>query len=594
MANKAELAALALLWAAACAPPALAQAATAPASAPASADARLKALYEAEWDWRQREQARLPDDGNGEGGADDHFPRVDPASQARRLKYWRRALAALDAIPADRLSPAARVDAAVFREVLAAFVARGRFRDWEMPFNADSNYWSSIAPRAPLRDAAAYRRYLGRMRDLPRYFAEQEANMRAGLARGFSVPRVTLAGRDASVVPFTAAEPERNPFYEAFRRMPPSVPAAEADAMRAEAGRLIAGSVAPAYARLLAFLRTEYVPRARTTLAADSLPDGRAFYDAQVREFTTLPLTAAEIHRTGLAEVARIEDEMRATVKRSGFAGDLPAFRRYLRTDPRFYAKTPDELMGVSAYVAKRVDGELGHVLGFLPRTRFTIRPVPPEIAPFYTAGRGGLESCLMNTHDLGARPLYQIPALTLHECAPGHSLQAAIAREGPAKPRFRRRTYFSGYGEGWGLYTEWLGTEMGIYRDAYEAFGRQSYEMWRACRLVIDTGVHRYGWSRDRAIAYLLDHTALSRHEVETEVDRYISWPGQALAYKLGELTIRRLRGEAEAKLGTRFDRRRFHDLVLGLGAVPLPVLESETRAWIARGGPDTTGYAP
>jgi uncharacterized protein (DUF885 family) len=338
----------------------------------------------------------------------------------------------------------------------------------------------------------------------------------------------------------------------------------------------------PAYRKLLDFYRTEYLPKARTTVSAQALPDGDAFYRAQIREFTTLDLSPEEIHEIGLKEVARIDDEMRKTMRESGFKGSFEEFLKFLRTDPQFYAKTPDELMGVSAYVAKRTDNVIGDYFGLLPRRRFGIIPVPDALAPFYTAGRGGLENCQMNTYNLPTRPLYNIPALTLHECAPGHSFQAALAEERKEMPRFRRNIYFSGYGEGWGLYTEWLGNEMGIYRTPYERFGQLSYEMWRAARLVIDTGVHLKGWSRQQAIDYLASHTALSEHEVETEVDRYLSWPGQALAYKLGELTIRRLRSEAESTLGPKFDQRGFHDTILGMGAVPLKTLEEQMRAWI------------
>jgi uncharacterized protein (DUF885 family) len=239
------------------------------------------------------------------------------------------------------------------------------------------------------------------------------------------------------------------------------------------------------------------------------------------------------------------------------------------------------------------VDGRIGDYFGFLPRHRFAIRPVAPAIAPFYTAGRGGLDACQMNTHDLPSRPLYNIPALTLHECSPGHSFQAGVALEQPALPAFRRDVYFSGFGEGWGLYTEYLGEEMGIYRTPYERFGRLSYEMWRAARLVIDTGIHAYGWDREKAIDYLAARTALSRHEVGTEVDRYISWPAQALSYKLGELTLRRVRARAEDALGPRFDIRKFHDVVLSLGSVPLPVLEARIDAFIADGGQGLAGMA-
>jgi len=342
--------------------------------------------------------------------------------------------------------------------------------------------------------------------------------------------------------------------------------------------------VLPAYRKLLQFYRSEYLPRARTGVSARELPDGDAYYRAQVREFTTLELSPEEIHQIGLKEVARINAEMRKTIVESGFKGSFEEFLKFLRTDPQFYAKTPDELMGVSSYVAKRVDNVIGNYFGLLPRRRHGIIPVPEALAPFYTAGRGGLENCQMNTYNLPTRPLYNIPALTLHECTPGHSFQAALAEERKEMPSFRRNIYFSGYGEGWGLYTEWLGNEMGIYRTPYERFGQLSYEMWRAARLVIDTGLHRYGWSRQRAIDYLASHTALSQHEVETEVDRYISWPGQALAYKLGELTIRRLRAEAERELGPRFDQKAFHDTILGMWAVPLSVLEEQMREFIKR----------
>ncbi|KHL25126.1 hypothetical protein PK98_12495 [Croceibacterium mercuriale] len=570
--------------------PALAQEASATSVAASrtdtDADARLRALYEREWAWRQEQFARITDASGGDKPAD-HLPRVDPAVQAARLAYWQAALAELDAIPVDRLSEEEQVNAAVLRTSLEAFVADGRYRGWEMPLNADSNFWSYLAEQRPLADAEEYRRYLGRMRDVPRYFDEQIANMRAGLARGFSVPRVTLAGRDASIAAHAVAGPQDNPFWAPFAAMPASIPAAEQAALRAEAERAIGEAVVPAYTKLLAFFRDEYLPGTRTTLAARDLPDGAAYYAAQIREYTTLDLSAEEIHAIGLAEVARIEAEMQLTMAEAGHTGTFAEFLQFLRTDPRFIARDGDELLGYAALVSKRADGELKNVIGRLPRYRFTILPVPDAIAPFYTAGRGGLEACYMNTHDLPSRPLYNIPALVLHECNPGHSLQAALALEGPARPAFRRQAYFSGYGEGWGLYVEWLGTSMGIYRTPYERFGRQTYEMWRAARLVIDTGVHHHGWSREQAIAYLADRTALSRHEVETEVDRYISWPGQALAYKLGELTLRRKRADAEAALGAGFDQRRFHDLVLDLGSVPLPVLEARIDRWIAAGGP-------
>ena len=272
----------------------------------------------------------------------------------------------------------------------------------------------------------------------------------------------------------------------------------------------------------------------------------------------------------------RIRAEMERIKSEAGYKGTLAEFFTFLRTDPQFYAKTPRELLSYSAYVSKKADWKLSETIGFLPRRRHGIRPVPEALAPIYTGGRGGLEACLMNTYNLPARPLYTLAALTLHECTPGHSFQAALALEGPERPAFRRSTSFSGYGEGWGLYTEWLGTVMGIYETPYEDFGRLTYEMWRACRLVIDTGIHQFGWTREQAMSYLRDRAPLAEHEITTEIDRYIAWPGQALAYKLGQLEILRLRDEARARLGAAFDIRAFHDAVLGNGALGLEALRS------------------
>ena len=552
------------------------------AAAPAaSADARLKALYETYADWDQKESG-LFQDAKGENQSGDYLPKVDPATQQARAKYQQGLLDQLNAIPAASLSSTEQVNAAVLREILEAAVADAKFRDWEMPANSDSNFWTYLNERNPLDDAAAYRRYIARMRDVPRYFGEQVANMRAGLKRGFTPPQATLTGRDGSISSFIKPA-EQSAFYEAFKSMPATISVAEQARLRAEGKEAIDQAVVPAYQNLLTFYRDTYVPGTRKTIAAHDLPNGDAYYRSQIRKFTTLELTPKQIHDIGLKEVARIEAEMQQTMKDSGFKGTFPEFLNFLKTDLQFIARNPDDLLGVSAYAAKRVDGKLKDYFELLPRRRFTIIPVPEALAPFYTSGRGGLESCQMNTYDLPSRPLYNIPVLTLHECVPGHSFQAALAKEGPALPRFRRNIYFSGYGEGWGLYTEYLGIEMGIYRTPYERFGQQSYAMWRAVRLVIDTGMHSQGWSRQRAIDYLAGHTALSQHEVETEVDRYISWPGQALSYKLGDLTIRRLRSEAEQQLGTRFDIKKFHTMLLGLGSVPLPVLEEQVHQFIA-----------
>jgi uncharacterized protein (DUF885 family) len=573
---------LAIAGAAAIVAPVHAQApAAAHQPAPSAADRRLKALYDGYAAWDAKESGNFQDS-RGETKPADYLPRVDAATQQRRAAHLQDLLKQLTAIPVAQLSPAEKVNAAVFRTILENAISDAHFRLWEMPFNSDSNFWTYLDAK-PLQDAAEYRRYIARMRDVPRFFDEEMVNMRAGLTRGFSVPRATLEGRDASIAAFLADDVTKSPFYKAFEKMPATIPAAEQQALRAEGQAAIRDAVQPAYRKLLDFYRNDYLPRTRTTVSARDLPDGDAFYRAQIREYTTTDLSPEEIHQIGLKQVAGIEAEMQQTMRDSGFKGSFADFLKFLKTDPQFIAKTPDELMGVSSYVAKRTDNVIGNYFGKLPRRRFGIIPVPDALAPFYTSGRGGLENCMMNTYNLPVRPLYNIPALTLHECEPGHSFQAALSEEQKALPRFRQNLYFSGYGEGWGLYCEWLGNEMGIYRTPYEKFGQQSYAMWRAARLVIDTGVHRYGWSRSQAIDYLASHTALSQHEVETEVDRYISWPGQALSYKIGELTIRRLRAEAETRLGPKFDIRGFHDTFLDMGAVPLNVLEDQMHAWMA-----------
>jgi uncharacterized protein (DUF885 family) len=553
------------------------------------ADRQVKLLYEAEWTWRGKEFGNPDDDMTSRAG---YLPRVDAASQDRRRDYWSHALAALDAIPEAQIS-AERVNAAVFRTVLQAFVAQQKFRDYEAPFTSGGSFWGSLAPRSGLGSVAEYRAYIGRMRDVPRYFDEQVVNMRAGLERGFTPPQVSIEGRETSITPFADRDAEKNPFYVPFIEMPSGISAKDREALRAEARTVIVQSVAPAYARLLPFVRDEYIPRARKTLAAEELPEGPAYYRAKIREFTTLDLIPERIHEIGLGEVARIDADMQATMKSTGWKGDFQGFLVFLKTDPQFYAKTPYELIARATYIANKINGRLKYTLGLLPRYRFTILPTPAAVAPFGTGGNGGLESCVMNTYNLPARPFYTLPSLVLHECSPGHSLQAALALESPNQPELRKNTYFSGYGEGWGLYSEWLGIGMGIYETPYEEFGRETYEMWRAARLVVDTGIHHMHWTRQQAIDFLSHHTALSDHEVTTEVDRYISWPGQALAYKLGEMTIRRKRADAESKLGANFDQRWFNDTVLALGAVPLPVLERRLDDWIASGGKNPNAAA-
>ncbi len=546
-----------------------------------TADQRLKAVYDAEWQWRLTQTGQIEDGLDTKPGP--RLPCVTPACQTERQRKWQQVLDQIAAIPDVELSPTERLNKAVLAESLRAEVVGIKWRTYEMAINSDVNVWNYLPAQVPFRTVQEYRNYISRMRDVPRWFDENQANMRAGMKRGFTPPAVTMKGRDATLA--NQIKPGKDsPFYTPFTVMPASIPAFEQDQLRAEARDVIDRIVNPAQTRMLGFLRTEYLPGLRASTGARDLPDGVAWYRDQVKEFTTTDLSPESIHQIGLKEVARIDTDLRAAMAQSGFKGEYKDFLIFLRTDPQFYARTADELLGFSSYVIKRMDGKLKDIFTTLPRHRFTLRPVADAIAPTYTSGRGGLDACYMNTYDLKSRPLFMLTALTLHECVPGHSHQGAMALEAPAAPPFRRQTYFSGYGEGWGLYTEYLGRELGMYRNAYEEFGRASFENWRASRLVVDTGLHLMGWSRDQAIAYLEEHTALARHDIEIEVDRYISWPGQALAYKLGEMSIRKLRAEAETTLGGGFDLRRFHDTLLGLGSVPLPVMEAEMRAWMAR----------
>ncbi len=549
-----------------------------------AADERFRALYEAEWRWRKDQ---LPGGEDSNQPLADHLPKVDPASQQERRVYWEDTLRKVKALAPADLSPEEQVNYDIYRAQLEVLIDNQRFRDFEMPANSDSAFWTDLGytARRPFRTLTDYEHWIAQMRDIPRYFGEEMDEMRAGLKRGFTPPRVTLEGRDASITAVTNATPEGSLFYTPFRDMP-GIAAGRQAALRAQGLATIRDVVQPAYVKLLQFMRTEYLPGARTTLAAEALPDGKNYYRAKIREFTTLDMEPEAIHGLGVAEVERLHaamlDEMRAT----GFTGDFAEFLKFLRTDPRFYAKTPQELLMRAAWIAKVFDGKASTYFGYLPRARFAIKPVPEDLAPFYTAGRGGPGVYLLNTYDLPSRPLYNLAALTLHESAPGHAFQIPIAMEHQGQPEFRRHSYISAYGEGWALYCEKLGDEMGMYETPYDRFGMLGYQIWRAARLVVDTGVHAEGWTREQALDYLREYTALPEREIGTEVDRYIAWPGQALSYYLGERAILEGRERAEKALGERFNIRAFHDAVLELGSVPLPVLTARIDRFIAAGG--------
>lgn len=565
---------------------------TAVAAAPAqaavaqTADQRFEAIYKAEWEWRTQQSAPNED---SPAGTAKRLPDVGPKVQAEKLQRWEATERALAAIDPATLTPANRVNYAVYKGQIDALLAEQRYREYEKPLNADTSFWGDIAgwAREPLENETAYRNYIAMLREVPRYYDQQIANMRAGLKRGFTPSAITLKGRDLGVAQVAEAKSlDDQAFYAPFRKMPSTIPAATQAALRKEGEAAIREAVVPAHAKLLTFLRAEYIPGARKELDAYQLPDGKAYYQSKIREFTTLDKTPDEIHAIGLSEVAKIRARMLEVMQQVGFQGDLPAFLTFLRTDPQFYVKTPQALLDRAAWVAKTFDGKASQYFGRLPRSRFAIKPVPDEVAPFYTGGRGGPGIYLVNTYNLPARPLYSIPALTLHESAPGHAFQMPLAAENTSLPAFRRDSYISAYGEGWALYCEALGEEMGMYDTPYDVFGMLSYQMWRAARLVVDTGIHTKGWSREQAQKYLHDNTAMADHEITTEVDRYIAWPGQALSYYLGELAIQEARGKAEQALGPKFNIRNFHDAVLELGSVPLPVMAARVDQLIAEGG--------
>jgi uncharacterized protein (DUF885 family) len=557
------------------------------AAAPAPADTAFDAIWQAEWAWRQTE--RIAD--SAPGTVDEHLPDVSAEAHAQRLAYRKGVLAKLDAIDTKRLSPDTLTDWQVYRAQIAATVEEEQFREWEKPLNGDSAFWSDVqyAARGDFAGGEAdYRRYLTWLGDVPRYLAQQTDNLRLGLKRGFTPPAVIMQGRDKGVETIaTATDPTKVIYYEPFAKIPASIPADRRTALQAQARTIISQQIIPAHRTLLAFLRTQYLPGLTKELGASHYPDGAAYYRSRIRAFTTLDMTPDTIHALGLAEIAKIRAEMEQAKKDAKFDGDLPAFLKFLRTDPQFAPKTADELMKEAAWHAKRFDAMAAKWFGRLPRQRFAIVEVPPDIAPFYTAGRGGPGVYLVNTYDLPSRSLIQLPALTLHESAPGHAFQMPLSAENKTLKPFRRNSYISAFGEGWALYTERLGDEMGFYRTPYERFGMLSYQAWRAARLVVDTGIHAKGWSREQALQYFRDNTALSEHEITTEVDRYIGWPAQALSYYLGELSIQKSRAKAERALGDKFDIRNFHDTVLSLGSVPLPVLEARIDRFIAEGGP-------
>ncbi len=567
--------------------------ACAPAEQTVDEAARLHDIFDREWQVRLAEEP-LRATSVGVHDYDHLLPSEDLEDLERQDGLWRGFLAELDAIERDALSETDRINMDIFRAQLDDRVAGYEFGAYQVPFNADSGFYSGFARlgfNMPFQSVENYENYISRLRAFPDWTNQHIANMRLGLERGWTQPKVVLTGLEKVMETHMVDDVAESVFYKPFAEFPVGVPEVEHERLREEGTQAILESVVPTYRTLRDFMVDEYMPNARDTLGASELPNGEEYYRQRIRHFTTLPLTAEEIHQIGLDEVARIRAEMDTVIEEVGFEGTFAEFLDFLRTDPRFYPKTAEELLKEAAWISKTMDGKLPALFKTLPRLPYTVEPVPADIAPKYTAGRavGAPEGSTqpgrywVNTYALDTRPLYNLEALTLHEAVPGHHLQGALSRELTGLPNFRRFSYLSAFGEGWGLYSEWLGLEAGFYTDPYSNFGRLTYEMWRACRLVVDTGVHAMGWSRQQVIDFMAANTALSLHEIRTETDRYISWPAQALSYKIGQLKIMELRQRAERELGGDFDVRLFHDAVLLNGSIPLDVLERQIDLFIA-----------
>ncbi len=499
----------------------------------------------------------------------------------------------LEEIPKTDLSKTDLVSYQMMLRNLNIQISDITYKTYEMPLTAEYGFHAQaagIANSLRYKNEADYVNYLNLLKKTPDFFAQNIANMKAGMARDFTVPQAVLDGYSDGISAYIQEDPTKSVWFKPFNNMPESIDKDAAEKLKTEATEVIKNSVIAEFENYKKFFEKEYFPNAKKTIAAIDYPNGEAFYQEQIKRYTTLDLTPKEIHAIGWGEVKRIRSEMEQVIEDTGFEGSFAEFLNFLRTDPQFYAKTPEELLKEAAYISKKMDHKLPQFFGKLPRQPYGVVPVAPEIAPKYTTGRysgAPLESTRageywVNTYALDKRPLYNLEALSLHEAVPGHHLQIALSKELTDLPKFRQNTYISAFGEGWGLYSERLGLEAGFYTDPYSNFGRLTYEMWRAMRLVVDTGMHAMGMTRDEAIKLMEENTALSKHNVRTEIDRYISWPGQALSYKLGEIKIRELRAKAEKELGESFDIRKFHDAVLGQGSVPLSVLEAQINDFI------------
>jgi uncharacterized protein (DUF885 family) len=559
-----------------------------------TASAALHALLRDYWEWKLRE---FPEQATWLGDARYNARLTDLSPEAidRRKQFTRRTLERARAIDASRLTGQDALSHALIVWDLALAVEGQAYPTEVLVLDQLDGPQIGVAQLVsvtPFRTRADYDDYLARLAAIPRYFDQVAALLRRGIQLGWVQPNGPLRGVPDQIEGQLSGDPTKSPFYAPFEHIPDAIPAADHDRLRTAARNTITSSVFPALTRFRDFVRDTYLPTGNRAIGASSLPNGTAYYSYAARQSTTTALSPDEIHRIGLTEVARIRAQMDTVMRRSGFTGSFQEFLTFLRTDPRFYYKSAGELVTAYRDISKRADAGLPALFAELPRNTYGVRPFPDYEAPSQTTARyyqGATDGSrpgwfMVNTYRLDMRPKYEIEALTLHEAVPGHHLQIARAQELRGLPDFRRNGGYTAFVEGWGLYAESLGAEMpGFYADPYSKFGQLTYEMWRACRLVVDTGMHHLGWSRQRAIDFMKDNTAKSEQDIVVEIDRYIVWPGQALAYKIGELKIKELRARAERELGPRFDVRKFHNAVLDNGPLPLDVLEREIDRWIA-----------
>ena len=490
-----------------------------------------------------------------------------------------------------------RISAELLDFILRDKIDFYNYKRYLNPLLSDAGFHVSLPYMVrPLADYEQAKKYLNKLNAVPDFVNQHFENLRSGLQKGVSQPRVIFEGYESSFNEHIVPEYQDSYFYSPFKNLPQTLTTAQKDSVLNEAQKSIQNVIIPQFKRIKTFFEEEYFPKTRTSLGVSETPNGLDYYQNRINYYTTnTNYTADSIHNIGLAEVARIRAKMEEIIKEVKFEGSFTDFLKFLRTDEQFYAKTPEQLLMTARDMSKRADEQLPRFFKTLPRKPYGVAAVPASIAPKYTGGRYvGTEAestdpgyYWVNTYNLSSRPLYTLPSLTVHEAVPGHHLQGALNLElGDSIPQFRKDLYLSAYGEGWGLYTEFLAEEMGMYTTPYEHFGKLTYEMWRACRLVVDTGIHAKGWTREQVVNFMSSNTALSLHEINTETDRYISWPGQALSYKIGELKIRELRQKAEKALGTDFDIRDFHEIILEQGTVTLAIMENRVEAYIAKNG--------